>query len=78
VTYTTLITGLDETVARISVYPNPTTGILYIDMPVKAEIRITDMQGAMLLQKESMGGIEQLDLTGFKSGVYNLEIRECF
>jgi hypothetical protein len=75
VTYTTLITGLDETVAQISVYPNPTTGTLYLDIPHKAVIRITDMHGAMLLQKESMGGVEQLDLTDFRSGIYNLEIR---
>jgi hypothetical protein len=33
------------------------------------------MHGAMLLQKESMGGVEQLDLTDFRSGIYNLEIR---
>jgi hypothetical protein len=75
VTYTTLITGLDETVAQISVYPNPTTGTLYLDIPHKAVIRITDMHGAMLLQKESLGGVEQLDLTDFRSGIYNLEIR---
>jgi len=76
VTYTTLITGLDDIYARISVYPNPTSGKLNIDLPRNATIRITNMQGALLLQTESSVGYNLLDLTGFRSGIYNLEIRD--
>lgn len=75
ITYTTLITGIEECIAPLRIYPNPTSGILYFEMQQQATISITDMQGKLMFQKESLTGGEQIDLTDYKAGVYNVEIR---
>ena len=75
VTYTTLITGVEECIAPLRIYPNPTSGILYVEMQQKSTITLTDMQGKLIFQKESRTGGEQIDLTDYKSGIYNVEIR---
>jgi len=75
VTYTTLITDIADVPAPVGVYPNPTDGILFVNLPQDATIRLTDMQGKILLNKEALMGQEQLDLSKYKSGSYRLEIR---
>jgi hypothetical protein len=75
VTYTTLITDIQEYNIALQIYPNPTDGVLYLDQQRSSTILITDMQGKLLLQKETSTGKEMIDLSDYKPGVYNLEIR---
>lgn len=77
VSYTTLITGMDENKLEVGVYPNPTRDILFVDLPVEAKFRLTDMQGKLLFEKKTFNRLEQLDLSGYKSGLYNLEIQSA-
>ena len=79
VTYTTLITGIDTPDADCKVYPNPTDGTLSLEIPRKALVNLSDMNGKILLQQNFDEGMHQIDLSGFKPGVYNLEIlsAEC-
>ena len=74
VTYTTLITDIDEHSTGIRVFPNPTAGILFLDLPTEASVRITDASGRLLLQHDLPAGNSQLKLEGYKPGMYNLEI----
>lgn len=74
VSYTTLITDVDEKVAQLSVYPNPTSGSLHLYQTKNSIIRVSDMQGKIILQKVIKAGFDQIDLSGFKPGIYNLEI----
>ena len=64
---------------QISVFPNPTNSILYInignvDENIKADIfiSITDIAGKEIINKQRYVG--NLDLSTFKSGIYFLNI----
>ena len=58
----------------VSVSPNPTTGLLYIDRKVSetAEAIIKDELGRVLLNKQLEDKREVIDLSDFPAGVYFL------
>ncbi len=65
-----------------SVFPNPTSGELHVDLGAYAgkqvEMELFDLQGRLLLRKrveEVQPGIEALDLSGFKRGMYLLRVK---
>jgi YD repeat-containing protein len=65
---------------KISIYPNPTKGILIIDianMPEDAtgDITIHNMEGKSLLKLNQLNSTNKLDLAGYPTGVYVLRIR---
>jgi hypothetical protein len=74
VTYTTLITDLVELPSGIRVFPNPTAGILFLDLPTEANVRITDASGRLLSQHNYPAGNSLLNMDGYKPGIYNFEI----
>jgi hypothetical protein len=74
VTYTTLITDIDELPCGIRVFPNPTAGILFLDLPTKASVRVIDACGRLLSKHDFQTGNSQLNMDGFKPGIYYLEI----
>jgi hypothetical protein len=74
VTYTTLITGIAETASGIKVYPNPTSDVLFLDMPQDADIRLINMNGKVLLQQKFASGHVRIDMSGYNAGIYHLEI----
>ena len=56
---------------RISIYPNPTTSVLHIDIENKnTEIKIYDMLGNVVLTSYS----SQIDVSFLQSGIYFLQI----
>ena len=70
-------TGIFEkqNIAALHIYPNPTSGLLNIDLTayrnIDFEIRIFDMQGKLLLTKNNC---KQIDLSSFENGLYNLTL----
>lgn len=59
----------------ISLYPNPTKGIVTVSPPqAKATARIYNITGKLLTTKEITGGQQQLDYTQLSSGVYIMVI----
>ena len=61
----------------ISLYPNPTNGILYINLQNThrggLEVNLMDIRGKVIFR--NTGNINQLDLTSFQKGVYFITIR---
>jgi hypothetical protein len=64
--------------AVISVYPNPSKGIVSIDLGrdvVDATLRITDVNGKMVFEITNFSGrTKDIDITHTSSGVYVFEL----
>jgi hypothetical protein len=64
--------------SELQVFPNPSSGLLYIGGKVdpKSIIRVIDVMGRLILEKrvEDNQEILELDLTGHTAGIYKVEI----
>ncbi len=70
-------TGVEEEIqSKTSVYPNPTYGYLFIKSEKESILRLklTDLQGKLLIDKDSDKFFERLNLQGFDSGLYILHL----
>jgi hypothetical protein len=54
----------------VVVYPNPTTGFVYIDGINNQEYLITDAVGKTIIQGRGDSGITIIDLSGYPAGLY--------
>ena len=65
--------------ANVIVYPNPTQGILTIQLPEnrpeKTMLRLFDIQGRNILSKESSNAKETLNIENLSDGIYMLSIQ---
>ena len=66
--------------AQVRVFPNPTSGDLLVNFPaivgnVGATLELTDLSGKKLLTMPNVSSSEQLDLSGFATGLYLLTIQ---
>jgi len=64
---------------RMQVYPNPTQGIVYIDMKgnsnfIQHTICIFDDHGRKLCESKSEGSATQIDLSSYAAGIYLVEL----
>jgi hypothetical protein len=59
-----------EVPASISIWPNPTSGMLHIDVTERASTIVRDMLGRELLRSTS----SDIDLSSLPAGVYELEV----
>jgi hypothetical protein len=67
--------GLDELKNDdITIYPNPTSTILNVNMLIEGEITIFNMMGEALLQKKLDAGHQPIDVTNLKAGFYYLQV----
>lgn len=57
----------------VEVYPNPTSGILYVDMEDSFDAIIYNYQGQVV--KKLYGINAQIEMSGLKGGIYFVEIR---
>jgi len=70
------ISPYDETI-QLQVYPNPTTGYLYIQINEEDsyEVLISTLNGSLLYRTYLRGHILELDLSSFQKGIYLITIR---
>ncbi len=73
-------TDLDSRETSIIIYPNPSRGILKIEilnMPEdsKKELSIYDLNGTRLLIKKDFGTPSEVDISRFRDGVYIMRIK---
>ena len=71
------IDGLENIVDGLSVYPNPTTGKLYINNEYKGlfNIDVVDLTGKVLITKEINTEESSIDLSDYDAGVYFVNFR---
>lgn len=83
VAFTTNIEGSDDDIF-ISLYPNPSNGIIYVDFDLgtyqDAEMILYNLLGDAILRKEISRAVatEILDLSGLQKGIYYLKIHNNY
>lgn len=67
--------NINESVSeRISVYPNPTSGMIYVNSDDSFDATVYNYQGQVVMRRNNNDG--QIDLSDLTAGVYFLDIRE--
>ncbi len=61
----------------VSVYPNPTTGIIRIELPAGEKVRliVSDLSGQVVYNSTVTGNDNFIDLSSFAKGVYSLTMK---
>lgn len=59
-----------------TVYPNPVSDVLHVDVPLEGEtqIRLIDTQGRIVINKKTVSTQNELSVTDIESGLYVLEV----
>ena len=77
VQYVTDVSDISIKNENVLIYPNPTSNVLNIEtgIPDICNIKITSINGQLLLNKVMVGPDYELDLSHFKSGIYFITVR---
>lgn len=71
-------TGIEESAANhltgVSIYPNPATGVINIDLNEKSNVIITNTIGSVIMTKEMQDGKNSIDLSNLSNGVYFIKV----
>ncbi len=59
----------------ISIYPNPTSGNLNLNIYTECEVQLMNTSGELLLSKSYFPGTYNLNLSNLPAGIYFLEVR---
>ncbi len=72
--------GIEETQIFANIYPNPTSGLVNIDLSMtlsNAKIQLVDLQGKILFANTEFNGQNLIiDLNNFSNGMYLLQIEQ--
>ncbi len=60
---------------KVSLYPNPTSGILFVNLEKSFDAVVYNYQGQVVMRSDNNQG--QIDMSSMKSGIYFVEIREA-
>jgi hypothetical protein len=71
-TVSTNISNIKNDLLEISVYPNPTTSVLNIEVKEQTQITIVNVLGE-IVKTETINGLSSLDVTELSSGVYFIQ-----
>lgn len=66
-----------ENVTRITIYPNPSTGIFNIVSQQNASVEIYDLLGKLVYNQSLANGTNSIDISNFNSGVYLLKATDA-
>lgn len=71
----TLNAGIEDNGLAVSVFPNPTTGVLHLTCDVPGSVcRLYDLLGKLLLTESVVDGAADFDLTGLDHGIYLMRL----
>lgn len=75
-TFTFSITGVGESKPgnHVSVWPNPTSGILHIEISESRNFELVDLTGRQYLKDRLQPGTNTLNLSSLSKGVYFLKV----
>ena len=65
---------MDIEMKKISLYPNPTSGILYITLDRNFDAVVYNYQGQVVMREYNNDG--QIDMSKLSAGIYFVEIRD--
>lgn len=71
-------TGINEfntNVLQFNSYPNPNNGILIVDIQEPCKLTLTDVTGKIILGKNLVAGLNEIDLTNHTAGIYFINIQ---
>ena len=71
---TTLTTSNFWNNSTLKVYPNPSNTVFNIDIDVNATVKVIDVLGKQIVDKNIISGTSQIDLSNYASGIYLLKI----
>jgi hypothetical protein len=66
----------DQTLSAVQIYPNPSTGILNVELTQKANIQVFDVTGKLVQSMEGKSGVNTLNLSGKGKGVFVVKIQD--
>lgn len=66
--------SVSESLMNLTVYPNPTTGILTIKAEGLTNVEVYNLIGQRLLSGIGHEGVSEVDLSGFENGVYLMKV----
>ena len=69
-----LSTEQSELLDVLSVYPNPTEGLLYVDVNAESKYRVIDLSGKIVNTGSLNQGKNELQLRNYQAGIYFLRI----
>jgi len=70
----TLSTDQREFLNSLTIYPNPTEDLLYVNVNVKSNYRLIDMVGKIVKMGSFDQGTNELQLRNYQDGVYFLRV----
>lgn len=59
---------------ELSIFPNPTKGLVYVEINKKSNYLVFDMQGRQIIDGRFMKGKNELQLKNYEGGVYFLKV----
>jgi hypothetical protein len=70
------IQQLSSTQLNVSVYPNPTTGLVTLDLNAATQITITNALGQVILTETVVAGKQTIDLKNQNNGLYFMNLNQ--
>lgn len=64
----------DSNISKVSLYPNPTTGIVQINTAETVKVTVVDMLGKVVYENTSVDAQTQINLSSFQKGIYIAKI----
>ena len=68
-------TSVSSNDISVSVYPNPTSGLIRISCPTKASYKLYNQFGAVILNEQLDAPLTTLDISDLSRGIYLMEVR---
>jgi|GEM_PF-213297 len=62
-----------ESIAAVSVYPNPTSGLVYVELPEGSQALLLDLSGRILDRRTATEGSISFDLSAYARGIYMIQ-----
>ena len=66
--------GLEENTFDLSIFPNPTQGIINLHIPIDLNYEVYSTLGQLVLEGTLRGITKQIDLSAFSKGIYHVRI----
>jgi hypothetical protein len=76
-TVSPLAVSMNELNSEVAIWPNPTTGLCFLKLNIfegNNRIKITDITGKIILEINSASSVNQIDISGYSSGLYFLSV----